>query len=190
FAVAKTELSVFQGFLKRLGKLEQADEIGNARTVFAGASCNLLLGKSEFPAESFKSASLLHRVQVFALQVLDDGDLHRLLVGDLADGSGYGGSSGPLRGEPASLSRHEMESPIGRGTQDNRLNYTARAYGIGQLFEGFFVDAAACLVRVGIDQIERDFMRAPGNHGGLRCNRESSGQKRVEAPAQCFAFVS
>src|SRR5262249_58098796 len=101
FAVTKTELSVFQSFLKRLGKLEQADEIGNARTVFAGASCNLLLGKSEFPAESFKSASLLHRVQVFALQVLDDGDLHRLLVGDLADGSGDGGSSGPLRGEPA-----------------------------------------------------------------------------------------
>ena len=46
---------------------------------------DLLLGQAEFAAQPFKGPRLLHRIQVFALEVFNNRDLHGLLVGDLAD---------------------------------------------------------------------------------------------------------
>ncbi len=49
----------------------------------ATAICSWVIWKSL--AEPLIGAGLLHGVEVGALQVLDDGHLQRLLVGDLAD---------------------------------------------------------------------------------------------------------
>ena len=66
------------------GNLQQTQEVRYRGAIFAGALRHLLLGHMELARQPLKRPRLLHRVQVGALQVLDDGDLHRLLVGNLA----------------------------------------------------------------------------------------------------------
>jgi hypothetical protein len=63
----------------------------------------LFLGHLEVVAQAVVGAGLLHWVQVGALQIFDDGDLHRLLVRHVAQDGGYGGFAGQLGGEPAAL---------------------------------------------------------------------------------------
>src|ERR1041385_1454703 len=69
FSMAKAQSAGFQSVLKRLRQLEQADEVGNAGPVLARARSDLLLRKTEFPAQPLKGLCLLYRVQILALQV-------------------------------------------------------------------------------------------------------------------------
>src|SRR5215831_2804921 len=62
FSMAKAQSAGFQGILKRLRQLEQTDEVGNAGPVLACAGSDLLLRKTEFPAQTLKSFCLLYRV--------------------------------------------------------------------------------------------------------------------------------
>ena len=61
-------------------------------------------------AEALVGAGLLDRVEILALEVLNDGDLHCLLVGDLADDGGNGVFTGTLGGQPAALAGDELEA--------------------------------------------------------------------------------
>ena len=80
------------------GEFEEAEEVCDRGAVLAGALGHLLLGEAELAGEALVGAGLLDRIEVLALEVLDDGDLHRLLVGDLTDDGGDGGFAGALGG--------------------------------------------------------------------------------------------
>ena len=92
--VPETQSAALQVVLHGDGKLEKANEIGDAGAIFACAGCNLLLCQTKLATEPLKRAGLLNGVQVFTLQVLNDGDLHCLLVGDLAYDSGNSSFAG------------------------------------------------------------------------------------------------
>jgi hypothetical protein len=96
------------------GKAQQAQEVGNRGAVLAGALRHLLLGHVELAGEAVEGAGLLHGIQVGALQVFDDGDLHRLLVGDLAQDGRNRRFAGALRGHPAPLSGDELKAAVGQ----------------------------------------------------------------------------
>ena len=113
--VSEAELGGFDQGEDIGGELEQAQEVGDRGAVLAGALRHLLLGEAEFAGEALVGAGLLDGVEILALEVLDDGDLHGLLVGDLADDGGDGGFAGALGGEPAALSGDELEAFAGLG---------------------------------------------------------------------------
>ncbi len=135
------------------GELEQAQEVGDRGAVLAGALGHLLLGEAEVAGEALVGAGLLDRVEVLALEVLDDGDLHRLLVGDLADDGGDGGFAGALGGEPAALSGDELEAS-GVLADGDGLDDSGDLDGVGEFVEGGFVEVGAGLVGIAVDELD------------------------------------
>ena len=102
-------------------QLEQAHEVGDGRAVLADADGHLVLGEAEVAAQALEGARLLDRVEVLAQQVLDDGHLHGLLVGDVADERGDGGEAGLARGFPAALAGDDLVVAAGDGAHHDRL---------------------------------------------------------------------
>ena len=64
-------------------------------------------------AEAIVGSGLFHGVQIGALKIFDDGHLHRLLVGYVAQDSGHGGLAGHLGGEPAALAGDQLKTIVG-----------------------------------------------------------------------------
>ena len=179
------------------GKLEQAQEVGDRGAVLAGALGHLLLGEAEVAGEALEGAGLLDRVEVLALEILNDGDLHRLLVGDLADDGGDGGLAGALRGEPAALAGDELEAS-GVLADGDGLDDSGDLDGIGELVEGDFVEVGAGLVGIAVDQLDGNvrgrisaggLLRGCGWRGNGRLDAAGGGKKGFEAASEGFSFV-
>ncbi len=135
------------------GQLEQAKEVGNGRAVLAGALRHLLLGHMELARKALEGSRLFHRVQIGALQVLDDGDFHRLLIGDLAQDCRHSLLAGQLRGAPAALAGNQLEAAASQGTNKDGLNYAVCRDGCGQLGELILIHGRAGLEGVVVDEI-------------------------------------
>ena len=185
------------------GELEQAQEVGDRGAVLAGALRHLLLGEAEFAGEALVGAGLLDGIEVLALEVLDDGDLHGLLVGDLADDGGDGGFAGALGGEPAALSGDELEA-FADGADGDGLDDAGDLDGFGELVEGGFVEVGAGLVGIAVDELDGNVADgvACGQLGsgvsaglgwrgvaGRALEAAGGGEKGFEAASEGFSFV-
>src|ERR1039458_3806217 len=106
--MAEGKLTGLDSRLDRRRKLEQAKEVGNGGTVLASALRHLFLGHVELARKALEGPGLLHWVQVRPLEILNDGDLHRLLVRDLAEDCRDGGFAGDLRRAPTALAGNEL----------------------------------------------------------------------------------
>ena len=146
------------------GELEQAQEVGDRGAVLAGALRHLLLGEAEFAGEALVGAGLLDGIEILALEVLDDGDLHGLLVGDLADDGGDGGFAGALGGEPAALSGDELEASAD-GADGDGLDDAGDLDGFGEFVEGGFVEVGSGLVGIAVDELDGEVA------DGIACGR-------------------
>ncbi len=158
-------LVALQLLLHFMRQLEQAYVVGNRGAIFAGALRHLLLGDIELTREPVESLGLLHGTQVFALQILNDSELQRLLVTDLADYRRNGLLAGALRSQPAALAGNELETSVTKRTNDDRLHHTIRFDGSGQLVEGGFIHTCAGLVAVAINVLDAEIAHGVG--GGL-----------------------
>ena len=145
------------------GNFNKRRKLETAGAVFAGARGHLFLGHLEVLAKAMIGAGLLHGVQVGALQVLDDGHLHRLLIGHFADDGWDGFFAGACGGQPAALAGDELVAvlPASR-LHDNRLDDSGGGDGLGQLGELGFVEVGAGLEGVAVDLLEGDFQRLAG----------------------------
>ena len=133
----------------------------------------------EFAGKALKGAGLLHGVQVGALQVFDDGDLHRLFVGDLAEDGGNGRLAGQLRGTPAAFASDELEAAIGLRADQDGLNDSIGRNGGGQLSQLLLVDLGARLEGVAVDLVKGDLARLSAF--GVGCGGCDVGSGRGEA---------
>ncbi len=157
--MAEAELIGLHPGLHGGGKLEQAQEVGHRDTVFAGALRHLLLGHLELAGEALEGAGLFHGIEVGALQVLDDGDLHRLLIGDLAQDGRNGGFARQLGGSPAALPGNELEAAVVLGPDQDGLHHPVGGDGGGKLLQLLVIDVGAGLERVAIDLVDGDLAR-------------------------------
>ena len=195
-ACPKAELVGLDEGENLVGELEQAEEVGDRGAVLAGALGHLLLGEAEIAGEALVGAGLLDRVEVLALEVLDDGDLHRLLVGDLADDGGDGGFAGALGGEPAALAGDELEAS-GVLADGDGLDDAGDLDGVGEFVEGDFVEVGAGLVGIAVDELDGNvadeftggLLGEGGVSGDGRLDASRGGKKGVEAASEGFSFV-
>jgi hypothetical protein len=138
--------------------------------------------------EALESSCLFHRVQVGTLEILDDGDFHRLLVGDLAEDGGDCGFAGKLRGAPASLAGDELEAATGEGPDEDRLDDAVGDDGGGQLGKLIFIDLRTGLEGVAVNLAEGNFawlaaFSLDGNGGGSLHARKQGVQSFAEGAA-------
>src|SRR4051812_46013000 len=104
----------------------------------------LLLGVGIIVDEPFIGLGLLDRVEVLALDILDQRDLERLLVAEFAHDGGDFVEPGALRRAPAPLAGDDLEAMTVR-TDDDRLDDAARLDGSGELDQAFLLEDAARL---------------------------------------------
>ena len=88
------------------GQLQQAQEVRDRAAVLSDRRGNLLLRQPELVGEALIRERLVDRVQVLALDVLDERELEQLLLGALrhvAHDDRHLQQAGALRGAPAPL---------------------------------------------------------------------------------------
>ncbi len=100
----------------------------------------------------------LDRVEIRALEVLDEGELERVSIDHLADDGRDPVESGGLRGAKPSLTGDELVSACRLGHQD-RLEYAVGGDAGPQRGEILWVEALARLVGVRTDPRDRDLDR-------------------------------
>ena len=93
------------------------------RTPLADPGSDLLLRQAEVLLQGPVGLGLFHRVQVGALEVLDQGELeHFAVVAHLADHHGHDREPGALRCAPPALAGYDRISPFSCWTYDQWLN--------------------------------------------------------------------
>lgn len=129
------------------GQGKQAHGIGDGRAVAADGAGDLLLGHAELVGQAAVGARLLDRVEVFALDVLDEGELEHVGVVDVADDGRNGLQARLARGPQTPLAGDEFEaSPL--LPHDDRLHDPLGADGRHKLGELALVEVPARLVGV------------------------------------------
>ena len=92
-----------------LGEVEEAEVVGDGAAVFAEPDCEFGLGEAELGHEGSVRLGAVDGVEVFALDVLDQGHLGLGEAIDGTDDGGDGGKAGELGGAPAALAGDELE---------------------------------------------------------------------------------
>src|SRR3546814_1799263 len=84
---------------------------------------------------------LLDRIEVFALDILDQRDFQRFRLVEIPDDGGDAVKLRALRRPPPAFSRDDLE-PAAMGTDDDRLDHSALADAVGQFLQRALVEVA------------------------------------------------
>ena len=145
--------------LHHLRQAQQPQVVRHAGAVLAGALRHLLLRQAEVATQPLERARLLHGIQIGALQVFDDGHLHRLLVGYLSNDRRNRRFARQLRRQPAPLTRDQLVAALGQRTHHNRLHNTVKRNGLSKFTQSNIVELGSCLERITFDSGHKDVER-------------------------------
>src|ERR1700730_14452362 len=99
-------------------------------------------------------AGFFDRVEILALNILEQGYFERSFIGDFADDRGHTAQAGSLRCAPAAFAGEKL---IARSNspQHQRLNDPAYLDRLSELRQGLFRKMSARLIGTWLDQINR-----------------------------------
>ena len=151
------------------------------------------MGVVELVDETLDGTGFFQRVQVLALDVLDQGQGQGVLVADFLDDDRYRLELGQRRGAEAPFAGDDLVAPIVDGTDHQGLQQAMLMDRVRQLLQGGFVHAGAGLIAPGLQQVQGHLAdaflggggRAGGDRSRLRRNRgRGLVQHRAIAPQQ------
>ncbi len=146
-------------------QLEQADRVADLGARPPDAARELLLGDAEVREQLLVRRRLLERVQLGAVQVLEQGVAQQVLVGRVADDRGDRGEPGLARGTGATLAHDELVRAVTDVAHDDGLQHAELADAVDELGEIVGVEVRARLTRDSArsraDRSARDARRAP-----------------------------
>src|SRR5260370_13839438 len=193
-AVTGGEFAVGDELLDVLRELKQAHQIDDRGTVFAGAQADGFGIQVEFGRHTGEGAGSFHRVEIFALNILDQGDLEQPVLGDFADHDGDRGYAGEFGGSPPSLTRYQLVVAIDMADYQG-LDNPVGANGLREFRETIVLEDAAGLQRIGLDVVDRDVERSLTRlgrrvgYGRRRRGVGTGGQERPPSLTQRSARV-
>jgi hypothetical protein len=120
-SVTGRDPAFFDQLLDGRFELQETDGVGDRGPVFAGALGDLLLREMKFVGEALESVRLLDGVQIFALEVLYEGHLHRHTLGYVADDDGNAMHFSALGSTPSAFPSDELIASA-PPTNDERLD--------------------------------------------------------------------
>ena len=183
----------------RLGQLQQAQQIADRRAGASDRLRRLLVRHLKLIDEARQSARFLQRIQVLALNVLDERNGDCRLIGNLADNGWDLGKARQLRRTPTPLTGNDLVAPrraIRRlqRSYDDRLDDALRANRIRKLLQSLRAHIRAGLVAPTLQEVERKLgqflARAhPVGRGGRHAARGGWAQQIRESPPECGSLV-
>ncbi|GIU90254.1 MAG: hypothetical protein KatS3mg010_1353 [Acidimicrobiia bacterium] len=158
--VAHPQRAVLHVPLDRRRELEQPEHVGDRRPGLADPLGHLVVREVEVLDQLLVGRRLLQRVQLLALDVLDDGLLqHRGVVG-VPDDGGDRLEADPAGGPPATLAGDELEG-VALLPDEHRLEDAHLPDRLGEGREALLVEVLARLLGVGPDRGDGDLLE-PG----------------------------
>jgi len=153
--VSHGEAAVAEVVLECGAEFEQPERVGNHGAAFADFEGDLLLCELELLDQLRVTLGFLHRVEVLALQILDQGQLEHGAVVGFPHDDGHLGQAQKLGCAPAALTRDEFEMAVAFA-DDQGLNDALLADGISELAQRFRRKVLSRLQRAGADAVERN----------------------------------
>ena len=147
------------------------------------------MGVLEFVEQAADCLGFFERIEVLALNVLDQGHGKRILVGDVAQHDRHLIESGHPGGPKAALARDDLVAIGPERAHDDRLHQSVLADRCSKLLKRAFIHARARLIAPGLKLVERQRRRrpdAPGNDGGRWL--ETLSEQVFKAAAEAFWF--
>jgi len=149
--VARGELALLQKLAHRVGQVQEPGGVGNGGAGLAHPLGHLLLGHAVLVHEDLVAVGLFDGVQILPLEVLDEAQLHDLLVVGLDDHSRDLGKARQLGGPPAPLAGDDLVIAGGQPPDGEGLNDPVGADGVGQVGQSFLVETLPGLVQPRLD---------------------------------------
>src|SRR5688572_18578282 len=149
--------------------------------------------KSVFGCQAVVCTRFVDRIEIFPLNVLDQGDEKRLPVGEGPDDGGDRCKTGLAGGEEPALSGDDLIS-LARGPEENGLKNSALADGGGQLLNGGGRELTPRLRRIPDDLRQRDVLDVTrarvgrtraGNDRDLAL--DARWNQRLQSTTKCFS---
>ena len=117
------------------------------------------MSEAELFNEAAQPASLLDRVEIGALQVLDKAEHElRVIACVAAYNRGHGGEPREPRGSPPAFAGDELV-PVRERPHEQRLQDSMLAYRLGQLAERLRIETRPYLLARGADLVDGDHLR-------------------------------
>ena len=147
-------MTLANGLLRVVLQVKETECVGDRASVHAHTLCDLLVAQAELVDEPPKRLGLLHRVEVLALEVLDDGPLGKLTIIQVPHNGGHSVEPGQLRSPPATLTGNELVT-AGRIRPDhNRLHQAVLSNGLSQTCQLVLIDGLSRLIGAGTNRVD------------------------------------
>src|SRR6185503_582414 len=117
------------------------------------------LAMSIFVGETLVGLGFLDRVEILALDILDQRHFQRFGITEIANYGWNFMELCPLGGSPAPLAGNDL-IPAAFGPHDNWLDQATQGDGLAKFFERCFIEVAARLIRMRPDGADRDGLDA------------------------------
>ena len=155
--------------LYRIGQVQQTQQVGGCAARTADGLCRLLVGVIELVDQTLDGACLFQRVQVLALDVLDQRQGQCVFVADLLDDHRHRGQLGQRGRAETALTRDDLVPAIVEGPDHQRLQQAMLVNRVGQFLQRRFVHSRTRLVAAGLQQVQCNladpFLCASGRRG-------------------------
>src|SRR5690606_19483414 len=115
---------------------------GHGGAVLACPLGDLFVGEAELAVEALEGVGHLDGVEVLALDVLDERDLHQAVVGEFLDDDGNLVKAGHAGGSEAALASDELVG-VAVAADDQRLDDAILANGLRELLEALWRESGA-----------------------------------------------
>ena len=187
--MADGEASLAQPGLDFGRELQEAQGVGDDDAALADLGGGLLLSQVELLGQLGVAPGFLDGVEVFALEVFDEGQFQHGAVIRLADDGGDLGQAEHLGGAPAAFAGDQLEMIL-PGADDERLDDALFLDGVGQFPEGFRGKILARLQRGGADAGDRDALDRLGGRQFARRGRRGRRGGSAHAAEQSVQTAS
>ena len=139
-------------------QLEQSEGVGHGRAGSTDPRRDLVLAQPEVVDQLAIGVGGLERIEILALEVLDEGELELIAIGELPHDGRDPLETGRLGGAKAALAGDELVA-IDRFGDEDRLEDAVLRDARGQRRQSLGIEALPGLMRVGLDPRGRDLDR-------------------------------
>src|ERR1019366_10780013 len=141
--------------LQVFGKLQQPQEINHRRAIFSGPLADLFRAERELGRQRREGKGCINRIEILALDVLDQADFEQPLVRALPHGDRNLLDPRQLRRAPPPLARYQLIA-VADQAYHQRLDDAVRADRLRQLRQALRLEDPPRLHRIRIDGVDWD----------------------------------